>query len=165
MLHARRDTHHRPRELRRRVIMPARLRSCSGWTDACILNISSRGLLLHSARTGPTGSIVELWRGEHVIVARVVWQDGARAGLQTEDRLPVEQILSLNASSAMTLTAAPIAGNDAVPKRRRSDRRSQGRMIEYAGVVVIACSLAVTAFDLVIETLGKPMALIEQALS
>jgi len=145
--------------------MPARLRSCSGWTDACILNISSRGLLLHSARTGPTGSIVELWRGEHVIVARVVWQDGARAGLQTEDRLPVEQILSLNASSAMTLTAAPIAGNDAVPKRRRSDRRSQGRMIEYAGVVVIACSLAVTAFDLVIETLGKPMALIEQALS
>ena len=166
MLQARRDSHHRPRELRRRVIMPARLRSCSGWTDACILNISSRGLLVHSARTGPQGSLVELWRGEHVIVARVVWQDGARAGLQTEDRLPVEQILSLNASSAMTLTAAqPVAGNDAVPQRRRSDRRSQGRMIEYAGVVVIACSLAVTAFDLVIETLGKPMALIEQALS
>jgi len=89
MQQARRDTQHRPRELRRRVIMPARLRSCSGWTDACILNISSRGLLVHSARTGPAGSIVEVWRGDHVIVARVVWHDGARAGLEAEDKLPV----------------------------------------------------------------------------
>jgi hypothetical protein len=166
MLHARRDTHHRPRELRRRVIMPARLRSGSGWTDACILNISSHGLLLHSARTGPAGSIVEVWRGDHVIVARVVWQDGARAGLRAEDKLPVDQILSLNASAALILTAGePQQTSRPAWERRRRDRRSQGRMIEFAGVVVIACSLAVTAFDLVIETLGKPMALIEQALS
>jgi hypothetical protein len=165
MQQARRDTQHRPRELRRRVIMPARLRSCSGWTDACILNISSRGLLVHSARTGPAGSIVEVWRGDHVIVARVVWHDGARAGLEAEDKLPVDQILSLNASAALILTAGqPQQAGKPPWERRRRDRLSQGRMIEYAGVVVIACSLAVTAFDLVIETLGRPMALINAAL-
>jgi len=144
--------------------MPARLRSCSGWTDACILNISSRGLLVHSARTGPAGSQVELWRGDHVITARVVWQDGARAGLQTEDRLPVEQILSLSASATLTLTAGEPSGQRPNWERRRKDRRSEGRMIEYASVVVISCSLAATAFDLVREALGRPMAIIMQAL-
>jgi hypothetical protein len=166
MQQAKSKSNHRPRELRRGVVMPARLRSSSGWTDACILNISSRGLLVHSARTGPEGSRVELWRGEHVIVARVVWQDGARAGLQAEDRLPVEQILSLNASTALILTAEPVRG-DGRPRRRppNDDRRSQGRLIEFAGVVVIACSLAAAAFDLVVESLGRPMAAIERALS
>ena len=145
--------------------MPARLRSTSGWTDACILNISSRGLLVHSARTGPAGSVVELWRGDHVIVARVVWQDGARAGLQSDDKLPVDQILSLNSSTALILTAAQSQqGGQPTWERRKRDRRSQGRMIEYAGVVLIACSLAVTAYDLMVQALGRPMSAVEQAL-
>src|SRR5690348_12970017 len=101
MHQARRQSGQRSRELRRRVIMPARLRSSGGWTDACILNISSHGLMIHSSRVGPQGSTIELWRGNHVIVARVVWQDGARAGLQSEDRLAVEDILSLGSSATM----------------------------------------------------------------
>ena len=72
--------------------MPARLRSRSGWTDACILNISSRGLMISLIARGTAGSVVELWRGDYVIVARVMWQDGARAGLQTDERLAVEDI-------------------------------------------------------------------------
>ena len=144
--------------------MPARLRSTSGWTDACILNISSRGLLVHSARTGPAGSVVELWRGDHVIVARVMWQDGARAGLQSDDKLPVDQILSLNSSTALILTAAQPQAGQPTWERRKRDRRSQGRLIEYAGVVLIACSLAMTTFNLVVDVLGKPMAMINAAL-
>lgn len=158
MPHVQRQSLHRPRELRRRVIIPARLKSSSGWTDACILNISSRGLLIHSARAGPEGSRVELWRAQHVIVARVMWQDGSRAGLQTEDRVPVEDILSLGASTALILTAeCHSASNVRAGERRRADRRSQGRMIEFAGVVLIACSLAVSAFDMVARALGRPM--------
>jgi hypothetical protein len=165
MPHTRRQSKQRPRELRRRVVMPARLRSISGWTDACILNISSRGLLIHSARTGPEGSKVELWRGEHVIVARVVWQDGSRAGLQAEDRLPVDEILSLNAATGLILTAADHSPSNAPPReRRRKDRRSQGRAIEFVGVVVIACSLAATAYDMVEQAFARPMAMVEQAL-
>jgi hypothetical protein len=161
MPHAKRQTSHRSRELRRRVIMPARLRSSNGWTDACILNISSRGLMIHSARTGPEGSSVELWRGEHAIVARVIWQDGARS----EDRLPVDQILSLNVSAALSLTAADKGPSDRPAReRRQTDRRSDGRMIEFAGVVLIACALAASAFDLVERALGRPLALIDAAL-
>ena len=165
MSHTRHQSKHRPRELRRRVVVPARLRSTSGWTDTCILNISSHGLLIHSARTGPEGSKVELWRGERVIVARVVWQDGSRAGLRAEERLAVDDILSLNASSALMLTAAPCSRSNNEPwERRRKDRRSQGRSIEFTGVVVIACSLAATAYDMVEQAFARPLALIQQAL-
>ena len=105
MPYAKPQSSYRPRELRRRVIMPARLHSSSGWTDACILNVSSRGLMIHSARAGPQGSIVELRRGPHAIVACVVWRDGARVGLKTEERLAVEDLISLNCASAMMVTA------------------------------------------------------------
>lgn len=165
MPQVRRNPSHRPRELRRRVLMPARLRSSGGWTDACILNISKRGLMIHSARTGPTGSLVELWRGDQVIKARVIWQDGARAGLQAEDPLPVDDILSLTASTALRLTAAshaPIAGQ--AWERRDRDERTQGRMIEYAGVVVIALAMAAASFDLIELAFARPMDLITDAL-
>ena len=120
MHYATRQSRHQPRELRRRVVMPARLRSRSGWTDACILNISSRGLIIHSSLAGPQGSVVELWRGDHVIVARVMWQDGARAGLQTDERLAVEDIMSLSSSAAMTLTASKAVSGDRRARPRTS---------------------------------------------
>jgi hypothetical protein len=166
MQQAKRKTHHRPRELRRRVVMPARLRSSSGWTDACILNISSRGLMIHSSRAGPRGSVVELWRGDHVIVARVMWQDGARAGLQTDERLAVEDILSLRGSAAMSLTAPQAASTDrrARPRGEPDRRKQQGKMIEFVGVVLAGCMFAATAYGMVAQALAGPMAMIDAAL-
>jgi hypothetical protein len=145
--------------------MPARLRSRSGWTDACILNISSRGLMIHSSLAGPQGSVVELWRGDHVIVARVMWQDGARAGLQTDERLAVEDILSLAGAATMTLTVSergPADGRKA--PRDDPDRRTRGRMIVFVGVVVAACTLAAGAYGMVEQALATPMAMIHIAL-
>jgi hypothetical protein len=165
MQQARRHSREKPRELRRRVLMPARLRSSSGWTDACILNISSRGLMIHSSRAGPKGSMVELWRGDHVIVARVMWQDGARAGLQTDERLAVEDILSLSASAALTLTASePYSVERRARPRDEADPRSQGRMLEFFGVVAIGCVVAASAYGMVQQALAHPMAMIRAAL-
>ena len=92
---ATRKQRERRREIRRQVVIPARLRSGAQWSDACILNISQRGLMIHSGFAGPRGSTIELRRGDHVIVARVVWRDGARAGLQSDERLPTVEIMSL----------------------------------------------------------------------
>lgn len=169
MPYAKPQSSYLPRELRRRVIMPARLHSSSGWADACILNISSRGLMIHSARAGPQGSIVELRRGSHAIVARVVWRDGARVGLKTEERLAVEDLIRLNCASAMTVTTgqAQKRARDTPSQRRERNRnrRSLARVIEYVGVALIACMLAATAFDVFERVLGTPMALIETALA
>jgi hypothetical protein len=155
----------RPRELRRRVMLPARLRAGAQWSDTCILNISSRGLLIHSARAAPEGSIIELRRGDQVIVARVMWREGARVGLQADERLPVEQIMSLGQSQALQLTASTGA---AVERRKRPrtevDARLRGRAIEFASVAVIAASMALTIWSMASEALARPMAAVSAAL-
>ena len=73
------------RELRRRVLLPVHIRTSAGWGQACILNVSSRGLLIYASGLAPTDDRVELRQGNHAIVARVVWRKGQRLGLATED--------------------------------------------------------------------------------
>lgn len=160
------NTKERPRELRRRVVLPARLRSGAQWSDACILNISSRGLMIQSGRAGPEGTRVELRRGDHVIIARVVWRAGARAGLATDDRLPVEDILSLGQSSALQL----VANNGALVERRKrprkelGDARLRGRAIEFLGIGAIALVLSLGIWSMAEEAFAAPLARIEAAL-
>ena len=156
----------RPRELRRRVMIPARLRNGAAWADACILNISSRGLLVHSPRGVPQGGIVELRRGEHVIVARVVWRDGTRVGLRADDRLPVDEIISLDGAAAFQLTA-PGPGQPERRKRQRPapmDSRLRGRAMEFVSVGVIAASLAITIWSMVEQAFARPMSAVTTAL-
>jgi hypothetical protein len=151
----------RPRELRRRVLLPARMRNGGQWADACILNISSRGLMIQSARAGPEGSVIELRRGEHVIVARVVWRDGARAGLQSEQRVPVEEIMSLSGSQALQLVANEGALIDRRSRPRplasASHSRLQGRAMEFAAVLAIGAALAIGAWSTAQQAFAKPL--------
>src|SRR5215213_9934355 len=126
----------RPRELRRRVVVPARVRAGAQWSDACILNISSRGLLIHSLRPAPIGSTVQIVRGDHLIVARVMWSDAGRSGLRSDERLPVDEILSLKQSHPLQLSAS----TGAIRDRRKQvrgvavDARLRGRAIEFVAV-------------------------------
>jgi len=146
-------------------MISARVRVGLQWSDACILNISSRGLLIHSGRAVPEGTTIELRRGEHVIVARVMWRDGARVGLQCDDQLPVEQIMSLGQSQALQLTAS----NNTQERRRQPrasaiDARLRGRAMEFVSVGVIAASLALTIWSMAEEALARPMAAVSAAL-
>jgi hypothetical protein len=150
-----------PRELRRRVLVPARLRHGSSWSDACILNVSSRGLMIHTGRPISSGTIVEVRRGQHVIVARVIWRDGGRAGLRAEDRVPVEHIVTLGQSPALQLTA--------IEERRRHPRpeernRLRGRAVEFGGVLLIAAALTGAGFSMVEAAFARPLALISAVL-
>src|SRR5690349_25084216 len=91
--------HRRPRELRRRVMLPARMRTAVGWSDARILNGSSRGLMVHASLSALECGHVELWHGDHTITARVVWHEGTKGGLQAEEIIPVDEILNLSGSA------------------------------------------------------------------
>jgi hypothetical protein len=150
----------RPRELRRRVVLPARLRAGAQWSDTCILNMSSRGLLIHTGRAAPKGSQVELRRGDHLIVARVMWRDGARLGLQAEERVPIEDIMSINQSQAFQDTAT----KDVPVDRRRGprpvtdDARLRGRAMEFMAVTAIAATLAISVWDMAQQAFARPMA-------
>lgn len=144
------------------MVVPARLRHGASWSDTCILNISSRGLMIHTGRPVLKGAEVEVWRGDHMIVARVVWREGARAGLKAEDRVPVEEIMTLGNAPALQLTAAP--GDRRKRPRAEGFSRLRGRLIEFAGVVAIAVSLAGAGLTMVQTAFGRPLAMVEAAL-
>ena len=146
-------------------MLPARLRTGAQWSDTCILNISRRGLMIHSGRITPKDGAVELRRGEHVIVARVVWREGARVGLQSDDCLPVEEILSADGTQALHRAAG------AVPVERRRqprieppDARVRARAVEFAALASIGAVLAIAGWLMTEAALAKPMALVALAL-
>ena len=137
----------------------------SGWSDVCILNVSSRGLQIRSIRGAAPGSTVELRHGDHVIIARVVWHNGTRAGLSAEDRVPVEAIVTM-ARAAM---AQPAASELPVIERRKQprtheDHRVRARALEFASVGLIAIFLAATVFSMVEQAFARPLAMVRTAL-
>jgi hypothetical protein len=156
---------HKPRELRRRLMLRARMRAGCGWSDACIVNVSSRGLQINANRAAVQGGTVEIWHGEHVIVARVVWRKGTRAGLQAEQRVPVEELMTLGQAPRLQLTAA---GWPEVERRKRprthDDSRLRARAIEFAGLGLVAATLALGASAMVEQAFARPLTYVEAAL-
>lgn len=111
--------------------------------------------------------MVELRRGDHVIVARIVWREGARAGLQVEEKLPVEEIMSASQSKSLQL----VATNGAMVDRRKGprahavDARLRGRALEFIGVGAIAVTLALGIWTMAQQALAAPLAKVEAALA
>src|SRR3569623_912369 len=103
------------REPRLTVTVPTRLRMGASWSDACILNVSSRGVLIHTPQPPQRGSYGEVRRGDQGIIGRVMWSKGSRAGLRAQDRVPVEAIVTNKAAEGLRLTAP---GHRAVERRR-----------------------------------------------
>lgn len=140
------------------------MRHGASWSDACILNVSTHGLLIHTSRNTPVGGQVELWRGENVIAARVVWHSGAKAGLRTDDPVPVEQILTLGQSQSLQLGVGRGRGERRKAPRLEDRHRLRGKAIEFVSVVVIGASLAGAAVIMVEEAFVRPLALVQQSL-
>src|SRR5205823_4088373 len=118
------------------------------------------------SRSAVQGSTVELRRGDHVIVARVVWRDGARVGLRTDERLPVEEIISLEQAQVLRLTGVHAAVAERRTRRRAAvvDARLRGRAMEFVSVGIIAASMAVTVWSMAEQALARPMAAVAAAL-
>lgn len=156
----------RPRELRRRVLLRARVQASSGWSDVCILNVSSRGLMINAPSVNAEkGSTIELRYSEHMIVATIVWRDGSRAGLKADERVPVDDLLARGQSPSLQLTAGGWPHIDRRARPRSSgDARLRGRIIEFAGIVLIGASLAVGATLMIGQAFAQPIRHVQAAL-
>jgi hypothetical protein len=144
-------------------MLPARMRTSAGWSDASILNLSARGLMVHANIWASEGSVVELWQGDHSIIAHIVWRQGKKAGLQAEDRIPVEEMLSISEAQLLQALGPPRAERRKRP-RTHDDNRIKARILEFASVAIIAATLALGFSFWVTDALARPLATVEAAL-
>ncbi len=139
----------------------ARMRIGASWNDVCILNISPRGLAMQAAAPPPRGTYLELRRGEHEIMACVMWATDHRFGVRTQDLLVVDDIIHQPNRSAATSPGAETndrRGTQRNSAERHESSRMLSRAMEFAVLGVFAVSAAVVTFGTVVEALQQPLA-------
>ena len=113
----------------------ARMRIGASWDDVCILNISPRGLSMQTAAPPPRGTYLEIRRGEHEIMACVMWANHHRFGVRTQDALVVDDIIYQPNSSPAAPTGAAAGGAIAdrtASQRGAAERHENSRMVSRA---------------------------------
>ena len=151
-------------------MIDARVRVGASWSDALILNMSSKGLLVRSNQSVARGSYLEIRRGGHVIVARVIWSNSGRFGVQAQDPVPTASLVrdSDDASIRPKPGAAGVQERRAAPRptqARHERSRHLARATEFAAIVLACGFLAVFAGNLIIEVVAKPLGAAQEALA
>ena len=159
------------REPRQNVVINSRLRYGAAWQEARILNISARGLGLHASTPPGCGSYVEVRRGRHIIIARVVWVKGNRFGVRTQDAVPIDSVINHAKSCG---SSEQRSASDAMIERRAAARsrecqhegsRTVARAMEFASVAMLGASAAFLGFGLVKQAIARPLAAVQIALT
>ncbi|QNM83436.1 hypothetical protein H8M03_03620 [Sphingomonas sabuli] len=145
-------------------MLPARMRSASGWSDACILNISPRGLLVYSTGGAKPGSFVEIRRGTQLVVARVVWRQNQRMGLSSTDPFRVEDIISNEVAAAAVQATTRMAERRVIP-RTADDNRLRARAFEFLCIAAFAVALTGSVVFYAYEVMAAPLAAVRAALA
>jgi len=145
-------------------MLQARLRSASGWSDACILNISSGGMLIFSKGEAEPGSRVEIRRSGSLVIARVAWRENQRMGLSSDGPIQVAEIISPETAMAAADFAVDLDKVGAKRVRRPAESRTRGRRWEFVSAVVIGSLMAVIAAQSVWDSLAAPLDSVRTAL-
>ncbi len=149
----------RAREHRRKVLIRAKLRAGGLPIDACIRDISSKGLMVQTKVPPPRGTYVEIIAGNQTIVGRVVWGTDMRFGILTRDKLPIDMIVGE--------LRGPVARQGADPKptpmlrpavitRAPAFRRSHARALEFTVLILFALAMIATIASASYQTLARP---------
>ncbi len=145
------------RESRNKVLLSVRVRAGATWSDACVVDMSPRGLGLRAAKPPERGSYVEVLSGADTIVARVAWSTPHQFGLITQDPLVMS---ALDGKSGPKVR--PIARTPTAPA---AGARRLGRAVEFTGIAVAAAATAILLFNVVGQTLSRPVSQVANILA
>jgi hypothetical protein len=147
------------------------MRHGDAWSDAHILNLSSGGLAMHSANPPSTGAYIEVRRGSHVIVGRVIWARSDRFGVRAQDRLSIGSLVANDPDGE------PTRGHCAATAERRTRPRSdelkwryvrsrdKGRSLQFVCIAALGFVLAACAYDAVVGALSRPLSIVSRELA
>ena len=156
----------KPREQRRRVLIRARMRVSATWSDVCILNISSRGMQLQTAKAPARGAYVEIRRGMHVIVGCVAWAKNHRFGVKSQDVMFIDAIVAEpgDGESRHGPVAPVPPERRAAPRKTSADSKAIGRAMEFACIGLVVLAAAVGLYGAAEKALATPLASVSTAL-
>jgi hypothetical protein len=165
---------HKNREARRQVLIPCRIKSVRGWDDACIHNISSRGMMIACDDPLVPGEYLDLRRGSQVVIGRVVWRRERFSGVRTQDVISAEAMINeprlearptgTRRSEERRVSRQSMAGEiDAARRMERS--RSLSQAMQFGALGIFGLVAAATIATQVSHVLAAPTAKLTQALS
>lgn len=86
---------YKPRsEIRTRVLIRSQLRGAGPARDACVLDVSTRGLLATCANPPKRGAFVELVIHGQALTGQVKWSNGRRFGMTLRERVSVVALVA-----------------------------------------------------------------------
>lgn len=143
---------YRPREERKPTRLLARLNHDGTWSDALILNVSSRGLMAQCDEPPRRGEFIEFRRGGNIIVAQVRWSSDRRFGVLAQDAIDLTALSDdrhRRGPPNLDRRTTPRPPGKSLPTRADLAARAEasarlGRAIEFAfvaGAVVVAGAL------------------------
>ena len=150
----------KPREWRRKVLVTARMRSHEGWGDVRILNVSSRGMMVRTALPTNPGTTIELRRGDQVMVAKVMWRNGSRAGLRSDAVLPVMDLMCMSEKAGDPKPLWSPVDSRARPRPACIDEAAstyRARAMEFAAVLTVVALVSFALGSVAMTTLGSPL--------
>ncbi|MGW8137467.1 PilZ domain-containing protein [Sphingomonas zeae] len=162
------------REARRQVLIPCRIKSVRGWGDACIHNVSSRGMMIACDDPLAPGEYLDLRRGRQVVIGRVVWRRDRFSGIRTQDVISADSLVN-----EPRLEGRPVDPQQGTERRvmrqsmaseidaaRRMERsRSLSQMLQFGALGIFGLVAAVAIATQVGQMLARPAVQISQALS
>jgi hypothetical protein len=161
------------REPRKRVRVTAEMRVGGDRAAVTICDVSSRGLMLQGRDAPARGAYVEVVRPGATIVARVVWTDGSKFGVQTRDRIDLSSLVSTRASfgkasndsygGTLHPAVAPAAPRAAAVHTAQRSFQLSSRM-QFAIIVLVAAGFALATALLIHDLLSDLHAVVVDAL-
>lgn len=152
------------REPRHPVAVPARVRAAKGWADVTILNLSSRGLMFRSTHRHQRGGYLELRRGSHVIVARVMWSDGTRHGARAQGIIPVADLIFDNPAKRDAMASGDRRSRPRAVDKAEIHRRLGQKLQFFAAGLGVTCAAVMAAYA-AFDALRRPLAQVEVAIT
>ena len=131
-------------------------------------HLSRRGLGIQAPDPPPRGSYVEVCRGPVVVVARVMWAKGHRAGLHSQDPIWIEGLLSepSAAKECKPQGCAPLVERRRLPRsaERHEASKRAARAMEFTFLLMAAAGMGAISFGIVEQALAEPLSQIGAAL-
>ncbi len=139
-------------EERHKALIRCRLHGSGFDKDACILDASSRGLLLTLARPPAHGEMIEIYVNGHSLLGQVEWINGRRMGMKLHERIDVMAFIT-GATGSLALKR----GEFAKVKRTAAMQYDWSQMLARQGQFAFAVVAITVAGYFLVSTVTQSL--------